>query len=85
MLAKGKLETMCDCVATSWEFAKNFKTDTIRHAFVDTGVFDTRSKLCPDIDGIVSIFKIDWTKVIGEKAWFYLHVPAALKEVYLTG
>ena len=81
-----KLNQKHDCAATSPEiFAKSFKTDTIQHVFVDAGMLDVRPKLYPDIDVIVSAFKINWTKVQGGKAWFYPHITAALKKMYLMG
>ena len=65
-LPKGKSEAVSDGVAIPpKKFYQIFKTNSIKKICIDTDMLELKSKLCPDVDGIVSAFKVDWSKFDG--------------------
>ena len=66
MLSTGKLNALKDCIVCTPEMTTNaFTTKTIQKAFISSGMLDDKSKLCPDLQGINNLFKMNWSKVYG--------------------
>ena len=55
-----------DCISTApFMFASSFNKEAMKKSFVDSGMLDERTNSCPDLNGLIRSFKIDWTKVEG--------------------
>ena len=66
VLSIGKLNALKDCIVCTPEMMTNaFTTKTIQKAFISSGILDAKSELCPDLQGIINSFKMNWSKVNG--------------------
>ena len=66
-------------------FDAAFSTYSIIKAFVDSGMLDHITHMCPDIIGIINSFKVNWDKVPRSNAWIMNMIPLAILEVYKCG
>ena len=46
-------------------FTSAFNKEEMIKSVVDSGMLDDRTQSCPDLNGSIRSFKIDWTKVEG--------------------
>ena len=47
----------------------SFSKHKLIQSFVSSGMIDDKTKTCPDMNAIITNFKIDWNKVPGGKKW----------------
>ena len=82
VLTVGKGNSLRDCIAISPEIISNlFIQRTIQKSFVQSGMLDDKSKLCPDIRGIKNSSKIKWKRVPGGRNWLMQMIPRAMEYI----
>jgi len=48
-------------------------------------MLDDKSKLCPDLRGIINSFKVNWERVPGGRNWLMKMIPQAMEEMFKNG
>ena len=85
------LPTLKECalkdllVTTPEMMTAAFNERSMVKSFVSSGMLDSICKRCPDLYGLVSSFKINWSKVKGGKEWFMKMLPAVIGEMHSEG
>ena len=86
VLAPLKENALKDCVSTApIMFSSAFNKDSLTKSFVDSGMLDDKTKSCPDLNGLIRSFKIDWTTVDGGQNWLIHRLPSVISEMYANG
>ena len=76
ILSSIKSNTLKDLICTVPHiFDAAFNKYSIIKAFIDSGIPDHRTHICPDIIRIVNSFKTNYDKAPGDKAWIEKMVP----------
>ena len=84
VLSTLKENALKDCISTApVMFSSAFNKDTITKSFVDSGMLDEKTKSCPDLNGLIRSFKIDWTKVEGGQSWLLNRLCSEVSQMYL--
>ena len=86
ILSPLKENALKDCISTAPViFASAFNKDTMKKSFVDSGMLDEWTKSCPDLNGLIRSFKIDWTKVEGGQNWLITRLRSVVSQMYVNG
>ena len=83
VLATGRGDLLRDCITTAPEMISNLFTQrTIQKSFVESAMLDDKSKLFPDLRGIINSFKVNWKRVPGGRNWLMKMIPQAMEEMF---